>query len=80
MALIGTGSEWFWTALTGIVLAVTFLAIYRQLTTARNAAAYEQLDAFERVLASERMLRFELTVLVAVREGVDPTHLDGLAE
>jgi hypothetical protein len=79
MALIGPGSEWFWTALTGIVLAVTFLAIYRQLTTARNAAAYEQLDAFERELASERMLRFELTVLVAVREGVDPTHLPGAA-
>lgn len=79
MALIGPGSEWFWTALTGIVLAVTFLAIYRQLTTARNAAAYEQLDAFERELASERMLRFQLTVLVAVREGVDPTHLPGAA-
>jgi hypothetical protein len=75
MALIGPGSEWFWTALTGIVLAVTFLAIYRQLTTARNAAAYEQFDAFERDLASERMLRFELALLVAFRDGVDPAHL-----
>jgi hypothetical protein len=75
MALIGPGSEWFWTALTGIVLAVTFLAIYRQLTTARNAAAYEQLDAFERDLASERMLRYELAVLIAVRDGADPAHL-----
>jgi hypothetical protein len=79
MALIGPGSEWFWTALTGIVLAVTFLAIYRQLTTARNAAAYEQLDAFERQLSSERMLRFQLTVLVAVRDGVDATYLPGAA-
>ena len=75
MVLIGPGSEWFWTALTGLVLAVTFLAIYRQLTTARNAAAYEQLDAFERELASERMLRYELAVLIAVRDGVDPAHL-----
>jgi hypothetical protein len=30
MALIGPGSEWFWTAVSGIVLAVTFIAIYRQ--------------------------------------------------
>ena len=25
MAFIGPGSEWFWTAVSGIVLAVTFL-------------------------------------------------------
>jgi hypothetical protein len=27
MAFIGPGSEWFWTALSGLVLAVTFIAI-----------------------------------------------------
>jgi hypothetical protein len=26
MAFIGPGSEWFWTAISGIVLAVTFIA------------------------------------------------------
>ena len=31
MALIGPGSEWFWTALQFTALAVTFYAIYRQL-------------------------------------------------
>ena len=31
MSFIGPGSEWFWTALTGLVLGLTFLAIYRQL-------------------------------------------------
>ena len=31
MALIGPGSEWFWTALTGLILAITFFANYRQL-------------------------------------------------
>jgi hypothetical protein len=34
-ALIGPGSEWFWTAVSGAVLAVTFLAIYRQLRLQR---------------------------------------------
>ena len=31
LSLIGPGSEWFWTALSGVILAVTFIAIYRQL-------------------------------------------------
>ena len=31
MVLIGTGSEWFWIALQFFALAVTFVAIYRQL-------------------------------------------------
>lgn len=31
MALIGPGSEWFWMALQFTALAITFIAIYRQL-------------------------------------------------
>ena len=31
MVLIGPGSEWFWIALQFCALAVTFVAIYRQL-------------------------------------------------
>jgi hypothetical protein len=31
LALIGPGSEWFWTALQFTALAITFIAIYRQL-------------------------------------------------
>ena len=31
MAIIGPGSEWFWTALQFAALAITFFAIYRQL-------------------------------------------------
>ena len=31
MTLIGPGSEWFWMALTGLSLAGTGLAIFRQL-------------------------------------------------
>jgi hypothetical protein len=30
MTFIGPGSEWFWTAVSGLMLAVTFIAICRQ--------------------------------------------------
>ena len=33
LALMGPGSEWFWTALQFTALAITFVAIYRQLAT-----------------------------------------------
>jgi len=35
VAFIGPGSEWFWIALQFIALAITFMAIYRQLATQR---------------------------------------------
>jgi hypothetical protein len=40
LAFIGPGSEWFWTAISGIVLAITFIAIYRQLRLQRGANAF----------------------------------------
>jgi hypothetical protein len=75
MAFIGPGSEWFWTAVSGLILVVTFVAIYRQLRIMRSASAFEQLDAFERELGSERMQRYQLATLVALRDGVDPARL-----
>ena len=39
LALVGTGSEWFWTALQFIALAITFVAIYRQLQAQRSHMA-----------------------------------------
>ena len=80
MTFIGPGSEWFWTALSGIILAVTFVAIYRQLRLQRSQEAIAQLDAFERECASERVLRAKLGIVVALRDGLDPGSIpDGLA-
>jgi hypothetical protein len=73
MAFIGPGSEWFWTAISGVVLAVTFLAILNQLRLARSEGAIKQLTAFEREWASERMLRLRLLLLLAIRDGADKT-------
>jgi hypothetical protein len=75
MAFIGPGSEWFWTALSGVVLAVTFLAIYRQLALARSVGAQQQLAADTREWTSERMLRQRLDVMLALRDGRDPAHV-----
>jgi hypothetical protein len=40
LAFIGPGSEWFSTAVSGIVLAITFIAIYRQLRGQREQARH----------------------------------------
>ena len=79
MAFIGPGSEWFWTALTGLVLAVTFVAIYRQLSIARSATATEQTARFNREYGSERMTRHRLEVLDAMRSTADRANLPGVS-
>jgi hypothetical protein len=66
MVLIGPGSEWFWTAVSGVVLAVTFIAIYRQLRLQASASAIEQISSYDREWTSERMNRFKLDVLGAL--------------
>jgi hypothetical protein len=76
MAFIGPGSEWFWTALSGLVLAVTFIAIYRQLGLQRSAAAIEQMAALDREWRSERLVRAKLAVVLALRDGSDAKDLD----
>ena len=75
LVLIGPGSEWFWTAVSGLVLAGTFVALYRQLRLQANAIATQQLTEFEKEWASERMLRFQLAVIRELEAGVDPAQL-----
>jgi hypothetical protein len=69
MVLIGPGSEWFWTAVSGIVLAVTFLAIYRQLALARSANAFEQIERMTARWDSELAARHKLAILEAIHAG-----------
>jgi hypothetical protein len=69
MSLIGPGSEWFWTAVSGLVLAITFVAIYRQLRLTRDGEAMKMLDGFYAEWNSERMLRYRLAILRWVAAG-----------
>ena len=75
MAFIGPGSEWFWTAVSGIVLAVTFVAIYRQLALARGANAFAQLGALVDEWQGERLVRKRIGVLLALRDGAAPVDI-----
>lgn len=75
LALIGPGSEWFWTALSGIVLAVTFVAIYRQLALARSANAFTQLGSLVDEWNGERLIRKRRAVYLALRDGAAPADV-----
>jgi hypothetical protein len=68
MAFIGPGSEWFWAALQFTALAITFIAIYRQLRIARSSRAVEQVQAYSRQFGDERNARYRLAILVALRD------------
>jgi hypothetical protein len=70
--ILGPGSEWFWTMVSGVVLAVTFYAIYRQLSLQRGAAAIEQVRALSREWNDERMTRARLDALTGIRDGASP--------
>jgi hypothetical protein len=71
LVILGPGSEWLWTMVSGIVLAVTFLAIYRQLSLQRDAAAIEQVRVIYREWADERMSRAKLETLSLIRDGAE---------
>jgi hypothetical protein len=64
LTIIGPGSEWFWSAASGIVLAVTFVALYRQLRVQAAAAALAQIEAM--TAPSEKLARHGLVLLQAM--------------
>jgi hypothetical protein len=72
MAFIGPGSEWLWTAVSGIVLAITFLAIFRQLRMQRAENAFAQFRALEERWAADRMRHIKLRLAIALRRENDP--------
>ncbi len=71
MAFIGPGSEWFWTALQFTALAITFIAIYRQLRSQRSASLYEHLTAWNQEFLGPQMVRNKLALLLEI-EHRDP--------
>ena len=75
MAFIGPGSEWFWTAISGLVLAITFVAIWRQLQLQRSATTFQQAIDLSREWDSEPLLRARLAVLEAQTASIDPATL-----
>ena len=74
-ALIGPGSEWFWTMLQFVVVAGTLFGLYRQLRLQSNKDAIEQLGAFDHEWRDELYNQVRLEILLAIRSGVDPARV-----
>ena len=79
IVFIGPGSEWFWTAVSGLVLAVTFYAIWRQLRVQASANAFSQVAAFEAEFHSERLVRAAYDVHSSIASGVAPPNVPAAA-
>lgn len=68
----GPGSEWFWSMLQLVVVAVTLVGIYFQLRLQRAANAFEQISRVAAEGESEHMLRAKLQIAQAIAAGDTP--------
>ena len=75
LVLLGPGSEWFWSMLQFVVVAVTLLGIYYQLRIARSANAFTHLATLVDEWEGERLIRKRIAVLTALRDGADPADV-----
>lgn len=79
LVLFGAGSEWFWSMLQFVVVAVTLIGIYVQLRQARAANAFAQATAMQQEWYGERLERRRLAIYVALRDGGPDADLTDLA-
>lgn len=74
LVLIGSGSEWFWSMISGVVVAVTFILIYRQVRAQSAANALQRIETVHGRWSSTEMVLARLRVALALRDGtLDPT-------
>ena len=69
VVLFGQGSEWFWSFAQFVVVTVTALFVFRQLTAQRSASLVEHATQWDREW--EGMVRSKLALMLAIR-GRDP--------
>ena len=69
LTFIGTGSESFWTMVSGLVVAVTFVIIYRQLKAQGAANAFQRIETVHRRWASSELVLARLEVALQLRDG-----------
>lgn len=79
LTLFGAGSEWFWSMLQFVVVAVTLAGIYVQLRQARAANAFAQANAMKQEWEGEQLQRRRLAIWIALRDGGPDTDLSDLA-
>jgi hypothetical protein len=71
LVLFGPGSEWFWSMLQLVVVAVSLLGLYREVRLQTSASAIEQAESLSETWASERLNRSKLAVLLHLRDSKD---------
>jgi hypothetical protein len=69
LTLVGAGSEWFWTMVSGLLVAVTFIVIYRQLRVQAAANALQRIETINRHWTSTEMVLARLHVLIGMHDG-----------
>jgi hypothetical protein len=79
LTLFGAGSEWFWSMLQFVVVAVTLVGIYIQLRQARAANAFAQANAMKQEWDGEQLQRRRLAIWIALRDGGPDADLSDLA-
>jgi hypothetical protein len=80
LTLFGSGSEWFWSMLQFVVVAVTLVAIYVQLRQDRAANAFSQASSLRQDWHDEIMTRRKLAHLLALRDDAPDADVLTLAE
>ena len=80
LTLFGSGSEWFWSMLQFVVVAVTLIAIYVQLRQDRAANAFAQASSLRQDWHDEIMTRRKLAHLLALRDDAPDADVLVLAE
>lgn len=70
LTIFGDGSQWFWSMLAFLAVPITGYAIYSQLRIARSTRAREEVEGLDREWDSERLMRYRLELLTAMRDGV----------
>jgi hypothetical protein len=73
IALIGPGSEWFWTMAQFAAVVVTLVAIYRQLRAQGSSNALARLEALSSRYESRGMTLARLHTALCLRFDAEPT-------
>jgi hypothetical protein len=68
-ALIGPGSEWFWSMAQFVVVTITLIGIYFQFRLQRAATTFEQLNRLQEQWAAEPLTRAKLQAVRAIHAG-----------
>jgi hypothetical protein len=75
LIVFGPGSEWLWSMLQFVVVAVSLLGLYRQLRESGSHGAIRLLETFSAEWESPLMVRHRLDFLVSVQRSDDPAEV-----